>query len=137
MPSGETSKSLEMLEQLIEAALEAGLDRNSTVVASAAASSAIWQDSWPRSYMRGISFVQIPTTILAHDSSVGGKVAVNHRAGQKYYRRVPSAGDRAVSIWIRLRTLPKREVRAGLSEVVKHGLIWNAEFVALVRRTCG
>jgi len=78
-------------------------------------------------YMRGIRFVQIPTTILAHDSSVGGKVAVNHRLAKNiigaFHQPVMVLYDTAT-----LQTLPPREVRAGLAEMVKHGLIWDRAF---------
>ena len=79
------------------------------------------------SYMRGVNFIQMPTTILAHDSSVGGKVAVNHRLAKNmigaFYQPEMVLYD--VSS---LQTLPDREVRAGLSEMVKHGLIWDQQF---------
>src|SRR5205814_1370242 len=77
----------------------------------------------------GIRFVQIPTTILAHDSSVGGKVAVNHSMAKNiigsFHQPEMVLFDIAA-----LLTLPPREVRAGLSEVIKHGLIWDATFTA-------
>jgi 3-dehydroquinate synthase len=72
--------------------------------------------------------VQIPTTILAHDSSVGGKVAVNHRLA----KNIIGAFHQPEFVLYDLDTLaslPLREVRAGLSEVVKHGLIWEEAFV--------
>jgi 3-dehydroquinate synthase len=78
--------------------------------------------------MRGIKFVQLPTTILAHDSAVGGKVAVNHPLAKNiigaFHQPELVLFDTSL-----LKTLPEREVRAGLSEVVKHGLIWDREFV--------
>jgi 3-dehydroquinate synthase len=128
VPSGEPSKSLSVFDGLIEAALEAGLDRKSTVIALGGGVVGDLAGFVAATYMRGVRFVQIPTTILAHDSSVGGKVAVNHRLAKNiigaFYQPEFVMYDLDT-----LRSLPPREVRAGLSEVIKHGLIWNADFV--------
>lgn len=129
VPSGESSKSLEMLDLLVEKALQAGLDRKSTVIALGGGVVGDLAGFVAASYMRGVKFVQIPTTILAHDSSVGGKVAVNHRLA----KNIIGAFHQPEFVLYDLDTLaslPIREVRAGLSEVIKHGLIWNADFVA-------
>ncbi len=129
VPSGESSKSLERFEELITAALEAGLDRKSTIVALGGGVVGDLAGFAAACYMRGIRFVQMPTTILAHDSSVGGKVAVNHKLAKNiigaFYQPEFVLYDLDT-----LRSLPPREVRAGLSEVIKHGLIWNADFAA-------
>lgn len=128
VPSGESSKSLAQFDDLITAALEAGLDRKSTIIALGGGVVGDLAGFAAASYMRGVRFVQMPTTILAHDSSVGGKVAVNHRLAKNiigvFYQPEFVLYDLDT-----LRSLPLREVRAGLAEVVKHGLIWNAEFV--------
>jgi 3-dehydroquinate synthase len=125
--SGEKSKSLSVLEEIVGVALEAGLDRKSTVVALGGGVVGDLAGFVAASYMRGIRFVQAPTTILAHDSSVGGKVAVNHPLAKNiigaFHQPELVLYDTAT-----LRTLPDREVRAGLSEMIKHGLIWDAEF---------
>ncbi|WP_372629061.1 3-dehydroquinate synthase [Cohnella sp.] len=129
VPSGESSKSLEMLDLLVEKALQAGLDRKSTIIALGGGVVGDLAGFVAASYMRGVKFVQIPTTILAHDSSVGGKVAVNHRLA----KNIIGAFHQPEFVLYDLNTLaslPIREVRAGLSEVIKHGLIWNAQFVA-------
>lgn len=76
--AGEKSKSLAVLQEIITIALNEGLDRNSTVVALGGGVVGDLAGFVAASYMRGVRFVQMPTTILAHDSSVGGKVAVNH-----------------------------------------------------------
>ncbi|QMV44382.1 3-dehydroquinate synthase [Cohnella cholangitidis] len=129
VPSGETSKSLEMLDELVGAALEAGLDRKSTVIALGGGVVGDLAGFVAASYMRGVRFVQIPTTILAHDSSVGGKVAVNHRLAKNIIGAFHQP-DFVLYDIDTLASLSMREVRAGLSEVIKHGLIWNKEFVA-------
>jgi 3-dehydroquinate synthase len=131
VPSGEKSKSLAVFEDLITAALEAGLDRKSTIVALGGGVVGDLAGFVAASYMRGIAFVQIPTTILAHDSSVGGKVAVNHRLAKNiigaFHQPKLVLYDIAT-----LRTLPEREIKAGLSEVIKHGFIRDADFVAWI-----
>lgn len=126
--SGESSKSLAVLEKLVGKALEAGLDRKSAIVALGGGVVGDLTGFLAASYMRGVKFVQIPTTILAHDSSVGGKVAVNHPLAKNiigaFYQPEMVLYDLNT-----LQTLPPREISAGLSEVVKHGLIWDRTFV--------
>ncbi|WP_219836540.1 3-dehydroquinate synthase [Paenibacillus sp. R14(2021)] len=129
IPAGESSKSLEQLEKLVGAALERGLDRKSAVVALGGGVVGDLAGFVAASYMRGIKFVQVPTTILAHDSSVGGKVAVNHPLAKNIIGAFHQP-ELVLYDLKTLQTLPDREVKAGLSEVVKHGLIWDAEFVA-------
>ncbi|MCD1260226.1 3-dehydroquinate synthase [Paenibacillus athensensis] len=128
VPSGEKSKSLSKLEEIVTAALEAGLDRKSAIVALGGGVVGDLAGFAAASFMRGVRFVQIPTTILAHDSSVGGKVAVNHPLAKNIIGAFHQPELVLYDIDT-LQTLPEREVRAGLSEVVKHGLIWDASFV--------
>lgn len=78
MTAGEASKSLAVYEEVMTTAIQAGLDRNSAVLALGGGVVGDLAGFVAATYMRGIGFLQIPTTILAHDSSVGGKVAVNH-----------------------------------------------------------
>lgn len=129
VPAGEQSKTLEQLEEVITSALKAGLDRNSVIIALGGGVVGDLAGFAAASFMRGIRFVQVPTTILAHDSSVGGKVAVNHRFAKNiigaFHQPELVLFDTAL-----LKTLPQREIRAGLAEVIKEGLIWDAEFVA-------
>ncbi|CAM2800618.1 3-dehydroquinate synthase [Paenibacillus sediminis] len=125
--SGEQSKSLAVYEQMMTKAIEAGLDRSSTVIALGGGVVGDLAGFVAATYMRGVRFVQIPTTILAHDSSVGGKVAVNHPLAKNmigvFHQPVMVLYDTST-----LQTLPIREVRAGLAEMVKHGLIWDEAF---------
>lgn len=126
--SGEKSKSLANLELLVTKALEGGLDRKSTIVALGGGVVGDLAGYVAASYMRGVKFVQIPTTILAHDSSVGGKVAVNHPLAKNIIGAFHQPEFVLYDLKT-LQTLPDREVKAGLSEVVKHGLIWDEAFV--------
>lgn len=129
VPPGEKSKSLDMLHDVMTTALEAGLDRKSVVIALGGGVVGDLAGFVAASYMRGIKFVQVPTTILAHDSSVGGKVAVNHRLAKNiigaFHQPELVCFDTDTLV-----TLPDREIRAGLAEVVKHGLIWDASFTS-------
>ncbi len=128
VPAGEPSKSLSMLEDLVGKALKAGLDRHSAIAALGGGVVGDLAGTLAAMYMRGIKFIQLPTTILAHDSSVGGKVAVNH----PFAKNIIGAFHQPEFVLYDLNTLqslPPRDVRAGLSEVVKHGFIWDRSFV--------
>lgn len=129
VPFGEKSKSLAVLEEIVTVALQAGLDRKSTIIALGGGVVGDLAGFAAASYMRGIRFVQIPTTILAHDSSVGGKVAVNHPLAKNIIGAFHQP-EMVLYDTSSLQTLPDREVRAGLSEMIKHGLIWDADFTA-------
>lgn len=125
--AGEKSKSLDVYEDVMTKAIEGGLDRRSTVVALGGGVVGDLAGFVAASYMRGVSFVQMPTTILAHDSSVGGKVAVNHKLAKNMIGAFHQP-EMVLYDVDTLQSLPEREVRAGLSEMIKHGLIWDAEF---------
>lgn len=127
IPSGEASKSLTVYEEVMTTAIQAGLDRNSAVLALGGGVVGDLAGFVAATYMRGIGFLQIPTTILAHDSSVGGKVAVNHPLAKNmigaFYQPSMVLYDLDT-----LRTLPPRQVANGLAEVIKEGLILDKEF---------
>lgn len=129
VPAGEKSKSLNVFEEVMTSAIEGGLDRRSSVIALGGGVVGDLAGFVAATYMRGVPFIQMPTTILAHDSSVGGKVAVNHRLAKNmigaFYQPELVLYDVDT-----LQTLPVREIRAGLAEMIKHGLIWDAEFTA-------
>ncbi|MEX1030578.1 MAG: 3-dehydroquinate synthase [Paenibacillaceae bacterium] len=128
VPSGEKSKSLAVLEDVIGLALQGGLDRQSTIVALGGGVVGDLAGFVAASYMRGVRFVQIATTIQAHDSSVGGKVGVNHPLAKNIIGAFHQP-ELVIFDISTLRTLPDREIRSGLSELLKEGLIWDAEFV--------
>ncbi|MGD8189210.1 3-dehydroquinate synthase [Brevibacillus ginsengisoli] len=126
--AGEKAKQLAIYEKVMTAAIEAGLDRHSIILALGGGVVGDLAGFVAATYMRGIRFVQLPTTLLAHDSSVGGKVAINHPLGKNligaFHQPIAVIYDTNT-----LTTLPKREVAAGYAEVVKHGLLADASFV--------
>lgn len=128
VPAGEGSKSLEQYEQIMTFAIENKLDRHSLILALGGGVVGDLAGFVASTFMRGIPFIQLPTTILAHDSSVGGKVAINHSLGKNligsFYQPVAVIYDTET-----LSTLPYREITSGFAEVIKHGFIWDAEFV--------
>ncbi|TVX92893.1 3-dehydroquinate synthase [Paenibacillus agilis] len=127
VPSGESSKSLTHYEACMTTAIEAGLDRKSTVLALGGGVVGDLAGFVAATYMRGVKFIQLPTTILAHDSSVGGKVAVNHALAKNMIGAFHQP-EAVIFDLETLHTLPIREVRAGLAEMIKHGLIWDEAF---------
>ncbi|KDC74942.1 3-dehydroquinate synthase [Bordetella bronchiseptica MBORD635] len=128
LPDGEAHKDWQTLNLIFDALLENRLDRRAVLVALGGGVIGDMTGFAAAVYMRGIRFVQVPTTLLAQvDSSVGGKTAVNHPLGKNmigaFYQPVAVEIDTEV-----LGTLPAREVSAGLAEVIKYGLILDAGF---------
>ena len=129
-PAGEGSKNYAMLERVIEAILAAKIERGDLVVALGGGVVGDVAGFAAAVTLRGIDFVQIPTTLLAQvDSAVGGKTGVNSRHGKNligsFHQPVLVIADTAL-----LDTLPPREFRAGYAEVAKYGLIADAAFFA-------
>ncbi|HEX7378989.1 MAG TPA: 3-dehydroquinate synthase, partial [Pirellulales bacterium] len=128
--SGETSKSVETAQDLWDKLLDLGADRKTLVAAVGGGVVGDLAGFVAASFARGLAFLQVPTTLLAMvDSSVGGKVGVN----------LPGAKNMVGAFWQPravvidtdvLATLPPREYRAGLAEVVKYGVILDADFFA-------
>ena len=125
IPAGEQSKSLEQFYQLQTAAIEKGLNRKSLIVALGGGVVGDLAGFVAATFMRGIDYVQVPTTILAHDSSVGGKVAINHELGKNLIGNFypPQAVIYDVET---VNTLGSDEVRSGYAELVKEALISDA-----------
>ena len=127
LPDGEEHKNMDVLMKVFDKALEAKLDRQTTFVALGGVIGDMTGYA-ASSYQRGVHFIQIPTTVMAMvDSSVGGKTGVNHPAGKNmigaFYQ------PRCVLIDTdTLATLPDREYASGMAEVVKYGLIRDADF---------
>ena len=128
IPDGETFKSLREAEKLYTRAIELGLDRKSVVIALGGGVVGDLAGFVAATFMRGIDLIQIPTTLLAQvDSSVGGKTAVNHALGKNLIGAFHQ--PRAVFIDLNfLKTLPEREIKSGLGEVVKYGVISDGDF---------
>jgi 3-dehydroquinate synthase len=132
LAGGETDKELRAVEAVLDALLAAGADRRSVVIALGGGVVGDIAGFAAAIYMRGIRFVQVPTTLLAQvDSSVGGKTGVNHPRGKNligaFHQPEAVVADTAT-----LRTLPRRELAAGLAEVLKHGLLADADYFASV-----
>ena len=128
LPDGEEHKNWQSLNLVYDALLQNKCDRKTTLVALGGGVIGDLTGFAASSYMRGVPFVQIPTTLLAQvDSSVGGKTGINHPLGKNmigaFYQPRAVIADTAT-----LATLPARELSAGLAEVIKHGAILDADF---------
>ncbi|MHA6251101.1 3-dehydroquinate synthase [Oceanobacillus sp. CAU 1775] len=124
LPAGENTKSIEWYTEIQTEAIKNGLDRNSLIIALGGGVVGDLAGLVAATFMRGIDYIQMPTTILAHDSSVGGKVAINHPLGKNligaFYPPASVIYDVAT-----LTTLPISEIRSGYAEIIKEGLIAN------------
>lgn len=129
-PAGESSKCLNELSTLYDRMLEIGLDRKSAVIALGGGVTGDLAGYAAASYMRGIPFVQVPTSLLAMvDSSSGGKTGINHPLG----KNMIGAFHQPRLVWIdtqTLKTLPRAELLCGLAEAVKHGMIRDEAYLA-------
>lgn len=129
LPDGEVHKDWQTLQLVFDALLGARHDRKTTLIALGGGVIGDMTGFAAACYQRGVDFIQVPTTLLSQvDSSVGGKTGINHPLGKNmigaFYQ------PRAVVIDIdTLRTLPSRELSAGLAEVIKYGLIHDQEFL--------
>jgi len=129
LPDGERHKTLATLSRIFDALTAARINRDGLIVALGGGVVGDMAGFAAACYQRGIAYVQVPTTLLAQvDSSVGGKTGVNHAAGKNLIGAFhqPSA---VVADIATLRTLPARELRAGLAEVIKYGLIADSQFL--------
>lgn len=123
LAAGEEQKRLDQIEWLCGRFLEGGLDRGSAVVALGGGVVGDVAGFAAASFMRGIRFVQIPTTVVAQvDSSVGGKTGVNHPLGKNTIGAFHQPSAVLIDMTL-LETLPPRELCSGLAEIVKHGMI--------------
>lgn len=128
LPDGEEEKNWSNLMKVFDALLSEKCDRKTTLVALGGGVIGDMTGFAAASYMRGVPFIQVPTTLLAQvDSSVGGKTGINHPLGKNmigaFYQPQAVIADTAT-----LDTLPDRELSAGLAEVIKHGAIIDAGF---------
>ncbi len=128
LPDGESFKSLQTLQTIFDFALQNRLSRDATFIALGGGVVGDITGFAAACYQRGVKFLQVPTTLLAQvDSSVGGKTAVNHPLGKNmigsFHQPVCVVIDTCT-----LETLPRREYISGLAEVIKYGLLHDAEF---------
>ncbi len=127
IPAGETHKNLQSIAQVYDTALANRLERSSTLVALGGGVIGDMTGFAAATWLRGVNFVQVPTSLLAMvDASIGGKTGVNHPQGKNligaFYQPKLVLIDPTV-----LKTLPEREFRAGMAEVIKYGVIWDAD----------
>jgi 3-dehydroquinate synthase len=137
LPDGEEHKNWHSLNLVFDALLEHKCDRKTTLVALGGGVIGDLTGYAAASYMRGVPFVQIPTTLLSQvDSSVGGKTGINHPLGKNmigaFYQPRAVIADTAT-----LDTLPDRELSAGLAEVIKHGAILDLPFFDWIEQNIG
>jgi len=132
IPAGEQSKSTEQLAVIHDALAEIAADRTTPVIAVGGGVVGDLAGFAAATWNRGLPLVMVPTTLLAMvDSSVGGKVGINHAAG----KNLIGAFHQPKLVWIDIRflnSLPERDFRSGLAEVVKYGVIFDAEFFAFL-----
>ncbi|MCC7516348.1 MAG: 3-dehydroquinate synthase [Pseudomonadales bacterium] len=145
LPDGERYKTLETINKIFDALLSNKHNRTTTLVALGGGVIGDMTGFAAACYQRGVSFIQIPTTLLAQvDSSVGGKTGVNHPLGKNMIGAFHQPSCVLIDVDT-LNTLPDREYRAGMAEVIKYGLINDSDFFewllanvdALFRRDAG
>jgi len=129
LPDGESFKDWKNLQTIFDELLKHGADRQTVLVALGGGVIGDMTGFAAASFMRGIRFIQVPTTLLSQvDSSVGGKTGINHPLGKNmigaFHQPVAVVADLNT-----LKTLPPRELSAGLAEVIKHGAIADASFL--------
>lgn len=128
---GEASKSFESYHRIQTFLIQHQVDRKAVVLAFGGGVVGDLAGFVAATYMRGIDFIQVPTTLLAHDSSIGGKVAINHELGKNLIGAFypPKAVIYELPF---LRTLSDKEWRSGLAEMVKHGFIADASLLQIL-----
>jgi 3-dehydroquinate synthase len=127
-PEGESAKNLEWTTRAYDALAEGGFTRRGTIIAVGGGVVGDWAGFVAATWMRGVDFIQVPTTLLAMvDSSVGGKTGVNHPRAKNLIGAFHQPKQVLIDLDC-LQTLPPRELRAGLAEVIKYGVIADAKF---------
>lgn len=137
IPDGEEYKSLNEASKVYDGLVQHRMERSSAIIALGGGVIGDMAGFVAATYLRGVPYIQIPTTLLAQvDSSVGGKTAVNHPSGKNligaFYQPKAVYIDPEV-----LKTLPERELKAGMAEVVKYGVIWDEAFFEFLEKNSG
>ncbi len=132
LPAGERFKTTNSLQKIYDGALHHRLERSSTMVALGGGVVGDMTGYAAATWLRGLAVVQVPTTLLAMvDSAIGGKTGINHPLG----KNLIGAFHQPSLVWVDpsvLKTLPAREFRAAMAEVIKYGVIWDADLFALL-----
>ena len=132
LPAGERYKTPRSLQKIYDAALAHKLERSSVIIALGGGVIGDMAGYGAATWLRGLDFIQIPTTLLAMvDSAIGGKTGINHPQG----KNLIGAFHQPRLVWTDpevLKTLPAREFRAAMAEVIKYGVIWDQELFALL-----
>jgi len=132
LPDGEQYKTLAIMETIFDALLTRKFSRNTTLIALGGGVIGDISGFAAACYQRGIPFIQIPTTLLAQvDSSVGGKTGVNHALGKNMIGAFYQPQSVIIDVKV-LETLDGRQLAAGLAEVIKYGLIRDADFFSWI-----
>lgn len=130
LPAGEQYKTLTSIQKIYNAALENRLERTSTMVALGGGVIGDMTGFAAATWLRGINFVQVPTSLLSMvDAAIGGKTGVNHPKGKNLIGAFHQPRLVLIDPQV-LKTLPPREFRAGMAEVIKYGIIWDADLFA-------
>ncbi|MFC1501007.1 3-dehydroquinate synthase [Elusimicrobiota bacterium] len=134
IPDGEQHKNMETLEKIYKSASISGIDRKSFVIALGGGVVGDVAGFFAATYMRGLQLIQVPTTLLAMvDSSVGGKTGIDLGEG----KNLVGAFYQPKAVWIdtlALKTLPERQIRNGLAEVIKYGVIKDSKFFSYLEK---
>ncbi|MEM0453165.1 MAG: 3-dehydroquinate synthase [Sulfolobales archaeon] len=132
VPNGEDCKELRIVEKIYDELINQRFDRYSTIIALGGGSVGDLAGFIAATYMRGINYVQVPTTLLAQvDASIGGKAAINHPRGKNLIGVFYHPHFVLVDVDF-LKTHDERDLRSGLAEVIKYGVIMNKEFFKYV-----
>ncbi|WP_262470410.1 3-dehydroquinate synthase [Acinetobacter johnsonii] len=130
LPDGEKYKNIEHLNLIFDALLESGFNRDCTVLALGGGVIGDMAGFASACFQRGVYFIQVPTTLLSQvDSSVGGKTGINHPLGKNMIGAFQQP-QVVLADMSQLKTLPPRELSAGLAEVIKYALLGDADFLA-------
>ncbi|RZM82098.1 3-dehydroquinate synthase [Leptolyngbya iicbica] len=135
LPAGERYKTLRSIQKIHDAAYDAKLERKSAMVALGGGVIGDMTGFAAATWLRGIGVIQVPTSLLAMvDASIGGKTGVNHPQGKNLIGAFHQPKLVVIDPQV-LKTLPPREFRAGMAEVIKYGVIWDAELFAALEQT--